>query len=154
MTTRHRPRRARMNKIHYYVCRETEGGEAILAIADILSCFAESSNQFEAGWHSTIPDIRVESGGDPTGTVFVEEITEAEFKNIESLKLARIASIGEYQLRRIHKSGSGTGGDVQMQAGQGGSSGVGGEITLTAGNGNSGSGGGGQVRILGGAGGV
>ena len=121
--------------IHYYICREREGGEAILAIADNPSFFAESSNQFEAGWYSSIPGIFVESDGDTTGTVFVDEITEAEFKNIESFKLARIASIGEYQLRRIHKS---TGGDVQIQGGCGGSSGSGGDITLIAGNGNAG----------------
>lgn len=137
--------------IHYYICRENEGGEAILAIADNPSFFAESSNQFEAGWHSSIPDIRVEpDGDDTTGTVFVEEITEAEFKNIESFKLVRIASIGEYQLRRIHKSGGGVGGNVQIQGGCAGSSGVGGAITLTAGNGVAGAGGGGSVQITGG----
>ena len=119
--------------IHYYICREIEGGEAILAIADNPSFFAESSNKFETGWYSTIPYILVEPGGDTTGTVFVEEITEAEFKNIESFKLTRIASVGEYQLRRIHKSGSGTGGDVQITGGCGGKSGVGGDIMLTAG---------------------
>jgi len=137
--------------IHYYICRETEGGEAILAIADNPSFFAESSNKFEAGWHSSIPDIRVESepGGDTTGTVFVEEITEAEFKNIESFKLVRIASIGEYQLRRIHTSG-GTGGNVQISGGSGGSSGVGGNVTLNAGNGVAGAGAGGSVMIAGG----
>jgi len=138
MTTRHRPKRARVGKTHYYVCRETKGGEAILAIADILSSFAESSNQFKADWYSSIPGILVEPGGDTTETVFVEEITEAEFKNIESFKLARIASIGEYQLRRIHKS---SGGDVMIQAGQGGSSGVGGAIMINAGNAAGGAGG-------------
>lgn len=133
--------------IHYYVCRETKGGEAILAMADNPSFFAESSNQFVSDWYSSIPDILVEPDGDTTGIVFVEEITEAEFNNIESFKLARIASVGEYQLRRIHKS---TGGDVQIQGGSGGSSGSGGDITLTAGNGCAGNGGGFTGRIGGG----
>ncbi len=95
----------------------------------------DAAGDISAGLIGAVPGIFVESDGDTTGTVFVDEITEAEFKNIESFKLARIASIGEYQLRRIHKS---TGGDVQIQGGCGGSSGSGGDIILTAGNGNAG----------------